>query len=67
MEEESSTVRSTRSGREYEINRSYDCQSSWLIYVVTCVDCQCIGQPIQTMVGRHYGYRSEVRREEGWT
>ena len=66
MEEESSTVRSTRTGREYAIKRHYDCQSSWLIYVVTCVDCQVqyIGQTIQTMVAIHYGHRSEVRRGE---
>ena len=66
MEEESITVRSTRTGREYAIKRHYDCQSSWLIYVVTCVDCQVqyIGQTIQTMVAIHYGHRSEVRRGE---
>ena len=56
-------MRSTRTGREYSIRRHYDCQSSWLIYVVTCVDCQVqyIGQTIRTMVARHYGQMSEVK------
>jgi hypothetical protein len=66
MKEESSTVKSSKTGREYPIKRHYNCQSSWLIYLVTCEDCQVqyIGQTIQTMVARHYGHRSEVRRGE---
>ena len=66
MKEESNTVKSSKTGREYPIKRHYNCQSSWLIYLVTCEDCQVqyIGQTIQTMVARHYGHRSEVRRGE---
>ena len=63
MEEMTDTVKSTRTGREYRVKRHYDCQSSWVVYVVTCLDCQVqyIGQTIQTMVGRHYGHRNEVK------
>ena len=56
-------VRSTKTGREYTIRRHYNCQSSWVIYVVTCLACQVqyIGQTKQTMVARHYGHRTEVK------
>ena len=63
MEEETTVVRSTRTGRQYTIKRHYNCQSSWVIYVVTCLACQVqyIGQTTQTMVRRHYGHRTEVK------
>jgi hypothetical protein len=56
-------VRSTRTERECMIRRNYDFQSSWVIYVVTCLACQdqYTGQTRQTMVARHYGHISEIR------
>ena len=63
MEDMTDKVKSCKTGREYNIRRHYDCQSSWLIYSVICSDCQVqyVGQTIQTMAHRHYGHRSEVR------
>ena len=63
MKEVTDKVRSCNTGREYTIRRHYNCQSSWVIYCVTCLECQVqyIGQTIQTMVARHYGHRNEVR------
>ena len=63
MDEKTTSVRITRTNREYQIKRHYNCQSSWVVYVVTCVDCQIqyIGQTIQTMTARHYGHRREVK------
>jgi hypothetical protein len=63
MEEKTTTVRSTMTAREYKITRHYDCQSTWVVYVVTCIDCQVkyVGQTTQTMAARHYGHRREVR------
>ena len=63
MEDVTTRVRSTMTEREYMIRRNYDCQSSWVIYVVTCLACQVqyTGQTRQTMVARHYGHRSEIR------
>ena len=59
-------MRSSRTGREFGVRRHYNCQSSWVIYVVTYLDCQVqyIGQTTQTMVGRHYGHRREVKGGE---
>ena len=56
-------MRSTKTGREYSIKRHYNCHSTWVIYVVTCRHCQVqyTGQTTQTMVGRHYGHRREVK------
>ena len=64
MEEMTTMVRSSRTGKEYCIRRNYTCQSSWVIYVVTCRACQVqyIGQTKQARVARHYGHRSEVKR-----
>ena len=47
-------VKSTMTNREYNIRRHYNCQSTWVIYVVTCTACQIqyIGQTKQTMVAR---------------
>ena len=53
-----------KNAREYNIGRHYNCQSSWVIYVVTCEECkiQYTGQTRQTMVARHYGHRTEVKQ-----
>ena len=63
MEECTTSVTSTRTAREYQIRRHYNCQSAWVVYVVTCPACniQYIGQTTQKMVERHYGHRSKVR------
>ena len=64
MEEVTDKVKSSKTDREYSIRRHYNCQSSWVIYVVTCEECniQYTGQTRQTMVARHYGHRSEVKQ-----
>ena len=56
-------ARSNRAGREYMIRRNCDCQSSCVIYVVTCLACQVqyTGLTRQTMVTRHYVHRIEER------
>ena len=63
MEDVTTRVKSTRTGREYRINRNYNCQSSWIIYVVTCQACQVqyTGQTKRTMAARHYVHRNEIR------
>ena len=40
MEDVTDMVRSCKTGREYTIRRHYNCQSSWVIYVVTCLACK---------------------------
>jgi hypothetical protein len=64
MEEVTDMVKSSKTAREYNIRRHYNCQSSWVIYVVTCEVCkiQYTGQTRQTMVARHYCHRSEVKQ-----
>ena len=63
MEQSTTVVTSTKTGRQYSIRRHYNCHSTWVIYVVTCTDCQIqyTGQTTQTMVGRTYGHRQEVK------
>ena len=54
---------STKTQREYNIRRKYTCSSSWVIYLVTCKQCnlQYVGQTRQQMRARHYGHRSDIR------
>ena len=44
----------------------YTCQTSWVVYLVTCTECQYnsqyCGQTIQKMASRHYGHRSDIRQ-----
>ena len=63
MEERSEKFISTKTNREYKIQRKYTCTSSWVIYLVTCTDCniQYVGQTVQEMRQRHYGHRSDIR------
>ena len=63
MEEKTTTGRSTMTAIECKITRHYSCQSSWVVYVVTCLDCQLqyFGQTFQTMAARHYGHRREAK------
>ena len=63
MGDSTAMIRSTNTGRQYSISRHYNCQSSWVIYLVTCQACniQYIGQTTQTMAARHYGHRREVK------
>ena len=63
MEEKATIFKSSATGRQYKITRTYDCLSRWVVYVVTCTTCniQYVGQTTQEMRKRHYGHRSEVR------
>ena len=63
MEESKEKFTSTRTGREYKIRRIYTCTSRWVIYLVTCTDCniQYVGQTTQEMRQRHYGHRSDIK------
>ena len=63
MEESKEKFTSTRTGREYKIRRTYTCTSRWVIYLVTCTDCniQYVGQTTQEMRQRHYGHRSDIK------
>ena len=55
--------RSTATRRMYTVRRPYNCLSSWVIYVVTCRQCniQYIGQTTKEMRQRHYGHRNEIK------
>ena len=51
------------SGRTYTIRRSYNCKSSWIIYMAQCKShhLRYIGQTFDQrgFVGRHYGHRQD--------
>ena len=63
MEERVTKLSSTATRREYSISRTYNCLSSWVIYVVTCRFChiQYTGQTTKEMRVRHYGHRSDIK------
>ena len=54
---------STKTARQYTINRHYTCQSSYVIYLITCALCkkQYVGQTRRLMCQRHRNHRSEVK------
>ena len=63
MTDNQTKVTITKTGREYEIRRHYTCLDNHVVYLVTCLICQCqyVGQTSREMRKRHYGHRSEVK------
>ena len=57
---------SSKTGRNYKVNRHYTYQTTHCVYLVSCGLCpaQYTGQTIRTMRERHYGHRNEVKRNE---
>ena len=64
--EEVKAYKSSKTGRRYTLKRHYTCQTSFCVYLVTCGLCsaQYTGQTTRSMRDRHYGHRSEVKRNE---
>ena len=56
---------SQATNRSYKINQKYNCNSSWCIYLATCLLCKSdyVGQTWakKGMRGRHLGHRSECK------
>ena len=56
-------------GRKYTIRRSYNCKSSWIIYIAECKSCNLryVGQTFDQrgFVGRHYGHRQDCQTGVG--
>ena len=66
LEDGKTKYSATKTKRQYSIKRHYTCQTTFCVYVVTCGLCsaQYTGQTTKTMRERHYGHRSEVKRQE---
>ena len=66
MENGKNQYKSSKTGRSYTIKRHYTCKTTFCVYLVTCGLCsaQYTGQTSRSMRDRHYGHRSEVKRNE---
>ena len=64
MEDNQTKVKISKTGREYIIRRHYTCLDTHVVYVATCLLCQCqyVGQTTKEMRRRHYGHRDEIKR-----
>ena len=58
---------STNTGRQYEIKQRLDCNSDWLIYLVTCKRCrgQYVGKSKTKFKLRHSNHKQEIKRKTG--
>jgi hypothetical protein len=64
MEDGQTKVKISKTGREYIIRRHYTCLDTHVVYVATCLLCQCqyVGLTTKEMRKRHYGHSDEIKR-----
>ena len=58
---------STNTGKKYKIRQRLDCDSDWLIYLVTCKKCQgqYIGKSKTPFKIRHSNHKQEIKKDKG--
>ena len=54
---------STNSGRRYKIQQKVSCESSFVVYLGTCLQCsgQYVGKSTQQFKRRHSGHKQEIK------
>ena len=64
---EGQTFRSTNTKKIYKIKQKVDCQSSYIIYLGTCMKCQgqYVGKSSQQFRKRHSGHKQEIKNQIG--
>ena len=64
--EETTHYRSTTTSKLYKIKGHHTCNSTNLVYLITCDRCglQYIGETGQQLKARFAGHRSDIRRED---
>ena len=67
MMKEGKTFKSTRTKRTYPIRQNVDCDSEWVIYLITCRKClgQYVGKSKTKFKLRHSNHKQEVKRQIG--
>ena len=62
---EGNTFTSTNTGRSYRIRQSLDCNSSFVIYLSTCLKCggQYVGKSQTPFKLRHSNHRQEIKKQ----
>ena len=64
---EGNKFKSTNTGKEYTIKEKLDCNSDWLIYLVTCKLCQgqYVGKSKTKFKLRHSNHKQEIKKKIG--
>ena len=64
---ESTHFRSTNTQKKYKINQSLDCNSKYIVYLVTCKKCagQYVGKSSQLFKRRHSGHKQDIKNCNG--
>ena len=64
---EGNRFRSTNSRKMYTMKQKVNCQSSYIIYLVTCQKClgQYVGKSTQAFTRRHSGHKQEIKNRIG--
>lgn len=64
---EGNKFKSTNTGKQYKIKQQVDCDSDWVIYLVTCRRCQgqYVGKSKTPFKKRHSNHKQEVREKIG--
>ena len=64
---EGNKFKSTNSGKFYNIKQKVNCQTSYIVYLVTCQKCsgQYVGKSTQAFTRRHSGHKQEIKNRIG--
>jgi hypothetical protein len=67
MMKEGDSFRSTRTRKTYKIKQKMNCDSDWLIYLITCRKCsgQYVGKSKTKFKLRHSNHKQEVKNQIG--
>ena len=67
MMKEGKLFKSTRTKKSYKIKQKLDCESDWVIYLITCKKCsgQYVGKSKTIFKLRHSNHKQEVKKETG--
>ena len=64
---ETNKFRSTNTKRNYTIRQRVDCDSSYVVYLATCLRCQgqYVGKSVTTFKVRHSNHKQEIKHKKG--
>ena len=64
---EGNKFRSTNSGKTYNVKQKVNCQTPYIVYLVTCQKCsgQYVGKSTQPFTRRHSGHKQEIKNRIG--
>ena len=64
---ETKEFKSSNTGRRYFINEKVDCDSSYVVYLATCLRCQgqYVGKSVTKFKIRHSNHKQEIKHKKG--